>query len=226
MIDRVIVINLPFRTDRRALQCGHLETIGVPQDAVEFYPAIYGKDYESVRAVQEAADADGFHGLGRDLGNSPEEQNVYAYNWTYSKIMRSIMESSSCAVIMIDDMMLSVTFDQLVASVEDIHRNAAPFYMLQIGWKTLWSNEYPKREYVSGMVARGIKGHGEYAMVYNAEGAEIMLNLIDKHPMFYIERLLYNLSFPDQSTTGLFHFIDSKADVVDLDWEQNLVERD
>ena len=193
---------------------------------MKFYPAIYGKDYESVRAVQEAADADGFPSFGIDYNSRPDEQNVYAYNWTYAKILRSIMESSSCVVVMIDDMMLSVNFDQLVKSIEYIHYNAATFYMLQIGWKTLWSEEYPKREYVNGMIARGIRSHGEYAMVYNAQGAEMMLNLINKHPMFYIERQLYNLSFPDQSPTGLFHFIDSKADVVDLDWEQNLVEAD
>ena len=134
MIERVVVLNLPFRVDRGWYVRGHLRTIGVPRSRIELFPAKYGLDFENTEAVQAAAAADGFEFLNRYPSPDPSEQNHWAYIWNWCSILRSIEQGSGFTLVMLDDRILKMSFGRLCECVEFLNQQYPPFHALQLGW--------------------------------------------------------------------------------------------
>ena len=224
MTERVIVINLPFREDRRHYMTGHLETVGVPAGCIDFFPAKYGGDYENSRAVQAAAEADGFPFLNRHPNNDPRAKNHNAYNWTWAQILRNITQTAMTALVILDDYLLRVDWSSLCMCTVFLNRTQSEFKILQIGWQNLWEDDNIRIDLVSSFVARGIRSYGDYATILNAEGAKLILERMEKRPSCNMERHFYNLSRFEKNKTGLFHMVESKAIGSPMKWPQNLSE--
>ena len=222
MIKRVIVINLPFRTDRKFYMMGHLHAVGVPHKIIEFYPANYGRDYVNSQAVKEAAAADGFPFFTKTRAKDIEGRNGRAYNWTWAQILRDIMQSSDNALVILDDILLKIDWGLLTESVRELIVGHPEFRMLQVGWQTRKRADTKVIYPVSDYIARGIRSYGDYATVLNAEGAKRVLKQMDARPSGCMEGYFFHLSQTDEDTTGLFHMIESKAICCPVRWRQNL----
>ena len=219
MIEKVFVLNIPHRTDRRYFMMGHLETKGVPQNQITFFEAKYGKDFDTPGDVTDAAIIDGFPNFEnfRDWGVNRAGRSYY---WNWCRMLREIMQTGEIILILLDDKMLNINWGHLDSCVDWLCKHHSPFRILQVGWATLWKEDYgyvPGRILDGGFIAEGVRAHGDYATVLSPEGAQLLFNEIYyKH--YSPEPLFYRLAQADCPHGGLFHLIKSKvshAPVVD-----------
>ena len=209
MIGNITVLNLPHRTDRKYYMIGHLETIGAPLDRIQFYPAKFGKDYESVKQILNEMEADGIV-LGREVSFDIRlTQLCYLWNWLV--ILRDFAEKSHDSIVMLDDRILTLEWNTLEEIVNHLHRSRSPFHILQLGWAPLWKGERKQVEPVTGFVARGARSNGDYATVFSPTGARWLFDQI-KEGCHSPEALFFRLSQSEQNTIdGIFHCIDSQV---------------
>ena len=221
MIDNVTVLNLPHRIDRKNFMIGHLETIEVPLHIINFFPAKYGKDYESVEAIKADMVADGFDFMKHVDMSWQDNLAAFCYYWNWLAILRDFSQSSRNSLLMLDDRMLKIDWETLGETVAFLCRSYSPFRMLQLGWTALWRGERQQIEPVTGLVAKGIRASGDYATVLSNEGAQWLFNeLVNtrKNP----EALFFALSQPGVDNTGFFHMIKSRTKNVGLAWRQDI----
>ena len=133
MIERVYVLNLPHRVDRRYYMMGHLHAMNVYHHALHFFPAKYHGDFDSPDAVRAAAVADGFAAFDNERWK--EERNKYTiiYHWGYACILRQVVDDNKNALVMIDDRVLRLEFPHLVNIVGVLEKDHPPFYFLSVG---------------------------------------------------------------------------------------------
>lgn len=239
MIDKVYVLNLPHRTDRKFYMLGHLQTIGVPTDRIHFFPAKYHGDFESAEAILEEAKADGFPEFEsdryRDFCKKEDGKFAIACNWGMACIWRNIIEDNTTSICMIDDAFLTINFEYLAQVIDCLWNRYSPFYFLQLGWwvsssTDRWMMEfglkhrpYAEEDIVNGFIAKGTGGFGNIATVATPEGAEILLNNL-KDPFGHGNELIMgSLAHPDQDKTGMFHAIEPLATHMPVDWPQDSI---
>ena len=227
MIDKVYVLNLPHRADRRWYTMGHLHTIGVHPNRVCIYEAKYGKDYESIDAIMEAAKADGF-----DFPDPDEDihKTRFSYRWNWCRMLRDIIASGEMVLILIDDRMITIDWDLLNWCVRDLVENQPPFKILQMGWWHSFDSQADaqranskKLEVVNGLAGKGFGGYGDFGTVVNAAGAQDLMNYIlgNRSPEFAARE--YFQIHGDE--IGCFHLINSSIDNFSIDWGEDMVQK-
>ena len=235
MIEKVYVLNLPHRVDRRHYMIGHLHTIGVPPHVLHFLPAKYHADYESHEAIRKAAIADGFTVFENERWKNEPNKFQIAYHWGWACILRQVIEDNSNALIMIDDRTLKIDFQYLNLIVNRLEEDYPPFYLLQLGWWIgpngsewmmslgLRGKRYKDEDLINGLIAKGTGGLGDFATVISPEGAQVIMDYLGSPLTGSIEWYLGYLGRPDQDKSGMFHFIQQMVDNAHVDWETDSI---
>lgn len=223
MIDRIIVLNLPFRKDRKWFMSGHLRTMGVPHWKINFYPAKYGRDFDSPKAVQDAAAADGFAFMNRYPPNPEfDERTHFSYIWNWCSMLKEIADGPDFVLVMLDDRLLKVEWERLKQCVEFLNNDHPPFHCLQLGW-WLGLDEDIDVEIIPGtMFGKGARTNGDYATVFSPEGAKRLLGAIEKEPWVGPERMFFQWSRDRLNRVGLFHTLEQICVHAGWAWEENL----
>ena len=203
-IDRVYVINLAHRLDRRYFMEGHLETIGVPREKIHIFEAKNGNDYESPNAVIKAAIADGFEEFKNR--NNRKARTQLAYHWNWCKILREIIELNLVALILLDDRMLIVDWNTLSINVRSLRFRQLDVLQLDyIVHQRDLGNKNIIYESLNDNIGKGIGGHGDYGTIVTPSGAQRILDAIfddqDTEGMFFIWKEAHT------NPEGLYHFI-------------------
>ena len=207
MIDRVYLLNLPHRTDRKYFMLGHLETINVPYDRLCIFEAKDGNDYETTGDVIDAAVADGFDFFSSwEVGQT---RTQLAYKWNWCLMLREIMELQIHAFILLDDRILTVDWETLCSFIEFLNASHPPFHILQVEWRHDDDSipyEIGKHgEPVNEFIAKGTYMWGDFMTVVSPAGAERMFNSLRIHPN--TEGMFHEWQNQGQDQTGLFHCI-------------------
>ena len=228
MIERVIVLNLPFRRDKKWFIMGHLTTVGVPHSSIDFFSARYGCDYPTVQAVREAAAADGYPFLNDSSDQNyinRKEQNEWAYRWNWCSMLTEIANGNGIVLVLLDDRYLQIKWHHLCNSVGFLQRKHAPFDVMQLGW-WLGVNEDIEPDIIEGtMIARGVRTNGDYGTVLSPNGAKRLLKAIEDKPWVGTERTFYHWS-KLTDTEGLFHIIFEACKGGLYPWKSNIRDGD
>ena len=228
MIKRVIVLNLPFREDRKWFMMGHLSTVGVPPSCIEFFPAKYGGDYATVASIKDAAVADGFPFLNRlaDDGIDSKAKNEVAYRWNWCSMLTEIANKNGIVLVLLDDRYLKIKWDHLCGCVKFLLNNYASSDVLQLGW-WLGVNEDIEPDIIEEtMIARGVRTNGDYGTVLSPNGAKRLLKAIEDKPWVGTERTFYNWSRLKTGTEGLFHMVYPVCEVELYRWKSDMASTD
>ena len=221
MINKIYVLNLPHRQDRRYFMAGHLETVGVREDEVRFFEAKYGKDYESLDAIIDAAISDGFPEFEQDR-HQTETTTRLSYRWNWCRMMREIIKSGQIVLVLLDDRMLKIRWDHLCTTVNRLVHNHGPFDILQVGWSNwLGDNGYVPGQIVDGFIARGLRSLGDWGTVLSPSGAKKVLSETletRRSP----EVLFYRWCKADIPTVGFFHCIESQIRSAPIRWGEDI----
>ena len=221
MIEKVYVLNLPHRQDRKWFMMGHLETIGVPEHCIEFYPARYWKDYESPDAACDAAIADDLPSFDA-WRHLPRSQIVYHWNWC--SILRKIIQFNDICMIQNDDRLLKdIDWKALRNAVSYLVNKHPPFRILQLNWWRHLGDDwsYVPAELVHCEVAKGTRTSGDQIVVVSPEGAKQIFDLIEQNK--YVEMMFRFMSKASYPKEGLFHYIEPKMGNVNLNWGDDIV---
>ena len=223
MIEKVYVLNLPHRHDRRHFMRGHLETIGVPEHCVEFFDAKYGKDYESLDTIIDDAMADGFPDFSKWRGSPHYTPAMFSYIWNWCRMMRAIETSEKTTLILLDDKMLLIEWERLNSCVGELVKNHN-FQCLQVGWGQFGKRDYMylPGELINGLIRRGTRSFGDYATVLTSQGASFLFDLT--YPEAHVaEWVFWSLSRANSpQPKGFFHFDTSQVADTPINWGQNL----
>ena len=210
MIDKIYLLNLPHRTDRKYFMEGHLETIGVPREKIRIFEAKYGNDYETTHDVIDAAITDGFEQFG-DWRDVPHSRTKKAYFWSWCSMLREIIALQIHALILLDDRMLTVTWDTLCGFIEFLNDSHPPFHILQLEWRDDRDGVpyIPGQhgEPVSDYIAKNTYMYGDFATIVSPAGAERMFNSLKVLPN--TEGMFYEWQREGRDQTGLFHAMKS-----------------
>ena len=232
MIDKVYVLNLPHRVDRRYYMMGHLHTIGVPPRRLHFVKAKYHADFNSAAEIREAAIADGFSFFKRPRWQAFNYKYPLVFTWGYAGILRQIIEDDANALVLLDDRFLEIELRFLAEIVEYLEDNYPPFYMLQLQWwipahgpewqmsLAIKGERYKDDDLVSDLIAKGVGGCGDFANVYSPAGAQFLLDYLDnlRFNTAGLEWNLVKLLEPGTAKTGMFHFIRQMVHGPPVDW--------
>ena len=218
-IEKVVVINLPRRTDRYWFMKSNLLTQGVPADVIEFYPARDGKDYDSCREIIEAAAADGFPSFLRDITDGDERES-FAYYWNWACILRDIIENDRLVMVILDDRPLQLSWDHLDETVKSLQQQY-PFKILQLGW---WLNdeEYLERGKATDVVGHGIQCYGEYGVVLSRDGAIQLLKICEDSQWWITPEVAFYEMRKLNDQIGLFHMLDQAVSMSGQEWGEDL----
>ncbi len=211
MIDKVYVINLDRRKDKwLAQRCAFL-LMEVPLNRVRRFSAIDGSDYSNLEAISEAMQADGFYCYTYpppwDWGKPPR----LACHWSHLKILRKIVENDETALILEDDVLLSINFGELEDKLQQLQDFVqTPLDILFLEWWFPSPADYPGhretpcheyselqeskmcRTNVDG-IYKDFLGAGDRARVITARGAKRLLELHNAYPWGIGEMLPWNI---------------------------------
>ena len=213
MIDKVYVINLDCRKDKwLAQRCAFL-LMEVPLNRVERFPAIDGGKYSDLKAISEAMQADGFSCYTYPPLWDPWEGGCprLACHWSHLKVLRKVAENDETALILEDDVLLSVTFRELenkLKQLQDLVQTPLDILFLESwfpspadesGHSKIPCHEYSKLQEsrmhqtnVDG-VYKDFFGAGDRARVVTTRGAERLLELHNAYPWGIGEMLPWNI---------------------------------
>ena len=213
MINKVYIINLDCRKDKwLAQRCAFL-LMEVPPDRVERFPAIDGGKYSDLKAISEAMQADGFSCYtyppprSWDWGKPPR----LACHWSHLKVLRKVVENDETALILEDDVLLSVNFRELESKLRQLQDFIKiPLDILFLEWwfpspasypghREISCHEYSEhqeskmcRTNVDG-IYEGFLGAGDRARIITARGAERLLKLHAAYPWGIGEMLPWDI---------------------------------
>ena len=218
MIDKVIVMNLPERTDRKWFMYGHLATIGVAYPLIEVFPARNASHYTDIADVLADAHSDGFHFFA-DWENARQDEIKHAVIiWNWCAILRRIVDSGHTSLVLLDDRVITARFNELCGLVSICKARPYPFHALQlqhllcdfnndesIDNEPLWPQ--------SNDLASGFAGNGDYATVFSPAGARWFLELVAERPFVGLERLFYEQRSTSR-TTGFYSYVGNLNGIV------------
>ena len=227
MIDKVIVMNIPERTDRKWFMYGHLATIGVAYPLIEVFPARNASHYTNIADVLADAHSDGFHFFA-DWENARQDEIKHAVIiWNWCAILRRIIDSGHTSLVLLDDRVITVRFNELcgLVSICRVHCMNKPysFYALQLQHTLCDFNNDEPIEYELQCKAfgphgnmnliQGFAGNGDYATVFSPQGADHLLELVADRPFVGLERLFYEQR-PASRTTGFYSYVGNRNGIV------------
>lgn len=214
MIDKVYAINLKRRTDKwLAQQCAFL-LMQVPSDRVKHLLAIDGRCYSNLESISTAMQHDGFSCYAyppppfwQDWGEPPR----LACHWSHLKVLRKVVENDETALILEDDVLLSVNFRELenkLRKLKNLVENPLDILFLEWWFPSPTTNpdfydtpgyEFSERQEsrmrqtsVEGIYA-DFFGAGDRARIITPRGAERLLELHNAYPWGIGEMLPWNI---------------------------------
>lgn len=218
MIDKVIVMNLPERTDRKWFMYGHLATIGVAYPLIEMFPARNASHYTDIADVLADAHGDGFDFFA-DWENARQDEIKHAVIiWNWCSILRRIVDSGQTSLVVLDDRVITTSFNELCGLVSICNARPYPFHALQVQHLLCeFNNDQPINNeplwpHCNNLVL-GFAGNGDYATVFSPEGAERFLEFVADRPFVGMERLFYEQRLTSR-TTGFYSYVGSRNGVV------------
>ena len=228
LIKEVLILNLARRPDRRCAMIGHLITyiVDVPQQRIRFFAANDGQAYDSVEAVIDAAEIDGFPQYRQIVANEPQfgAPSRIATDWSWCQAMRYIasFESDERPVLFLyDDMRLHYNFYMLEHVVNFLMKRPGPFHGLQLhcySWP--WDPE-PENYWLDGFIQEGFGGRGDYGLILTPEGAQKLLDFHFEEPFDTVNTDLAILSKPPQRQTGFYSIRQNLVDTSTWDFEND-----
>ncbi len=199
LLKRIIVPNLPRRTDRRYANLGALVTMGVPHNIIEYFPARDALDYVGQPdAAVDAALAEGFNmpsEMESQYRTFPEEYLKYfCQRWTFTVILKVLSEDTdphNLVMFLVDDFFLRRPFHELRYLLRIVNRDRKRWNtrikIVQLDRWTRFEHPYATPHpitvdwgCVNALIGRGLGGLGDAALLLNSEGASILYNLMCK----------------------------------------------
>ena len=207
MIEKILVLNLPEKQDRYWFAKGHLVALGAPLWCIEMHPAIKATDFRDMDEMQSKAVEAGFPFLKDEWYVQRDERGQLAMVWNWCEMLRTVIESDSTSLIMLDDRALTISFFELCGLVWWLCQKEQPFHALQL--QSLLFNFGTPDEPIAYMpdcghdfafINEGFRGNGDYATVFSPAGARRFLDVIAERPFCGPERLFYEQSKPHDKT--------------------------
>ena len=228
MIDHMIIPNLDRRPERWAYMLGVLDHARFPirdKNIVMRFSSHDGQDYDGLIEVCDAAIADGFDFFEEVKQRPPGIPERYQYHaawyWTWASILRKIIEMKNKTVMfMIDDKVPVWNWDwgRFKRLANELKGSEAvdqhgKFRAIQLCPP---SNELlsPHKYEWSSMVGKGLTGDKDFALILNAMGAKLLLDIQAEHPtLFDTSRYITYIARreaedPKRYFEGLWHTLD------------------
>lgn len=221
-IDRVLVLNLERRTDKKFFMLGSLLTRNVPPEMIEFHDGKDAADYSSAYEVRDAAIADGFVHFNAFKDAHIEEavqlrtgvatRGGLACLWSFQRLIRDIAEGDQVTLMLAAEYFLPVDFkwlhDHIFEDVQDlrifqifrwedqhyVEYNAAVKPSLPL-YPVPW---YPNPLQKNLRVSIGLSGAGDGSLVLSPAGARDILEMCVQYPSEYIENIIWRMAVGDQ----------------------------
>ncbi len=211
MIDKVYVINLKHRTDKWLAQQCAFRLMEVPSNRVERFPAADGRSCD-LKSISEAMQSDGFScytfpPLWKNWG----EPTQLACHWSHLRVLRKVVENGETALILEDDVLLSVNFRELENKLRQLQDFIEiPLDLLFLDWwfpcptkfpehREIPCHEYSERQ-KSKMCQTSVDriyadflGAGDRARIITPRGAARLLKLHNAYPWGFGEMLPWNI---------------------------------
>ena len=173
MIERILYSNLDRRPDRNEWFLENMELAGVPMELVERVPAKDWRDYDSVEDTVKAMQKDGFalnfppvgHWARKGLLH-PDQRGETAQSWTFSVVLRRIMNDEKRTLFLHDDFCL-LSWEDLIGSLECF--NDIKFQLIKLHWHV--APEPSPNESFNDIFNYGVYGLSDGAVIYSAAGA-------------------------------------------------------
>ena len=209
---RVMILNLERREDRYWCVIGALSTLEFNvYDDVQRFLTHDGIAYKDTKAVHEAAIADGFEEFSEWRANYRAEA---AWFWSYRCALRQIAEMDESVLLLTDDYAPknNWTADRLWWLVHECFQ-ADPdhgFRILQLNYSASVAHRVDHTPATSNL-AIGLAGYSDYALILNAEGAQLVLDTMRTHPGASPEETYHILRCEQANPEiylGLWHTID------------------
>lgn len=203
-IKSIEILNLPHRLDRRGVLTEWWTFFGkMAEEDINFFPAVYGQDYESNQTLAKEAVADGAEHFklhldpeyGTNLG-----RNYLAYLWGAWRILRKIATSEPgyAYIYSLDDRVLC--HDKDIHDLELLIGKLPNFRLLQL-YGRIPNDEQAKREppHTTTILHSGIRVspemlHGDGILVMTSEGAQWMMDNSNADDAY--ETVLYRKANP------------------------------
>ena len=223
-IEKVFVLNLETEQLRAGITVGNLLTQQVPQQIIELFPAIDGRNKRAEEVV-DLAIADGFSAFDKykpafDRDDIVLDPINLAIEWSYRSVFRKIdQEISNSAIFILDDCMLSDKFWNINHVAECLFRREEPFLLCQLG---RWEPATHKFDEPAAIVLEGDNmfssrvvqelAFGDYGTIITSAGARTLLDAADRMLWWQMERHIrllqgtpgvYSLYPPVYSTNGI-----------------------
>ena len=210
MIERVFVLNLPRRLDKKYAMLGSLLTRGVPIDMIEFFPGVDAAEYPDAFAARCAAIADGFKEFeemndewiqhaAENRDDSPARLGGLCCLWAYKRMIRHIQGTSyNCVLATLDDFILPLHFRELtrlVGLLSDMKVFQVSSFVTSFNADDPHSTVYKAPDFPCFHLADrrihiGACGTGDQCFVLTREGAQQLLDYCKKFPTLYIENIM------------------------------------
>ena len=181
-INQVVYVNLESRTDRKKNILRTLAESRVPEEIIRSHIATDANDHETFEGLCRAAIADGYGDRFEPyLENPPYLDELYwwvgigdiACVWTKLRLFSELRESSQSTLILEDDCVLLKSFNEIQSLVSSVEADIVQLdYVVREGVATHQS----ARE--TSELVTGFAGLGEYALVVNNRGAQVLYDLL------------------------------------------------
>ena len=209
----VIVLNLERAEGRRKAFQGAASQRSIPQDAIHFNKGKDHQDYDNdFSPIIKAAAEDGFpyiecYGKGLSGGGIQQTPGTLCQIWNYCRIFRHMVETDQTALVIHDDRMITIDYQDLLGMWDYLKEKGPEFYMWQLRIRNSGNSpEFPAEitlnheEDVFKTISRPVIGYGdlvrlylasgvyggEESMVLSPAGAQWILNSLEDNPGEYM----------------------------------------
>lgn len=181
---KAMVLNLEVSVDRRRYMGDNLVQWGLKKEDIIFHTAPYCKDYESPRAVKEAAKNDGFDFFVDNYeDHPPDDRKSIAVCWGICSVLRVIAECGIPRWSILDDMRVLGSHTGLM---EVWRRRFADrgdeFKVLQLSRVVTRDIPTLPNDYDDSVIVTGVSTDSDYGLLVSPHGAEWLLDEIAKTP--------------------------------------------
>ena len=220
MVKRVIFPNLPKCIERKFFMLGWLASKGFQvrrNDFVIPFPAHDGDDYDSPKAVANAAIADGFTHFQKVIDRiENHKQRDIAWQWSFCAVLRMIIARDEIFLYLIDDIYPLWDIKRLqyltneAARADGRRGEKNGIKIIQLATATRQTRREPAVEMYSSTLARGLSGREDLAAIISPSGAQLLLNAHQQDPGVSLST--FTQVYRKVERDGLWHTLD---DIID-----------
>ena len=233
-VDRAMLINLKRREDKYWFAIGRLSVLDFDVrpyiDQVIRFIAHDGQDYPDAESVRQAAIADGFPEFA-DEGFKLFNRKHTAWCWTMRCALRRIVKMEpENVLLMLDDHLPKWTWTwhrfRLLLEMTQIMDPDHGFRLIQLihTIKGDETSDWMKPKPHESVLQKGVCGIGDGALILNADGARLLLEIAAQPPFgdgFDVFESLAKRQDEAEIFYGLWHTIDDACEP-NHEWESDL----